>query len=119
MIAAVSGSAILSVAGAVLGLAVLLGGVIAVLFSQLRRNTTAIVREENEDLRNRLRTVEMLEETCKERLASQEATTQVLSDMVTGASAVSELGALVGSNHEDVIRRLDTIDAWLAGRAQP
>lgn len=101
---------------AVLGLAALVGAAIAVLFSQLRKNTTQIVREENEDLRKRLVTVESAEEQCKDRLAKQEATTQVLSDMVTGASAVSDLAAVVTANHAEILKRLEAIDGRLARR---
>lgn len=120
-----SGGAVLSFAGAVMGLAVLLGGVIAVMLSQLRRNTTSIVREENEDLRQRLASVEAQEKECKEALATQaaahgermakaEATMKVLSDMVTGASAVVELTTVVSTNHSETLNRLAAIDQRLA-----
>lgn len=108
----------LSVVASVLGLAMLLGGAVAVLFSQLRRNTTQIVREENQDLRDRLRTVEQLEEECKERLTKAETTIQVVSDMVTGASAVAELATLVAFNHDEMLRRLDRLDERME-RGQP
>lgn len=104
---AVTSSAAVSFVAAVLGLAVLLGAVIAVLFSQLRRNTTALVREENEDLRKRLDTVIVAEKECSVRLAKQEATTKILSDLVTGTTAVKELSMIVTANHEAIVTRLD------------
>lgn len=113
---AVAGSTAISFAAGVLGLAVLLGGVIAVLFSQLRRNTTSIVREENNDLRLRLETVEKRENECKERLAALETTTKHVVDMLSGAAAVTALETTVAFQHNEVLERLKAIDARMARR---
>lgn len=108
---ALTGTAVLGLVGGLLTVLTTIALAIAVLWSQLRRNTTAIIREENEDLRNRLRTVEQLEESCKERLSELEATTSVLKDMVTGTSAVAELATAVAFNHAEILRRLDHIES--------
>lgn len=104
-------SSAINFAGAVLGLAVLLGAVIAVLFTQFRKNTMAILREENADLRLRLTTVEKHEKECKLRLAELETTTRHMADMLTGAAAVAELATTVAFNHNDLLKRLEKLAA--------
>lgn len=107
---------IVAFVSAALGLAILVGGALAVAYVYFRRNVTQLVREENADLRDRLRTVEGSEEQCKERLAKHEGTIQVLSDMVTGASAVAELTTVVAFNHDEILKRLDALPTRMARR---
>lgn len=107
---ALSAFALVSLVSAVIGLAILLGGAVAVLFSQLKKNTNQIIRDENDDLTRRLKTVETKEEECKERLSKQEATTKVLTDMVTGTTAVADLSTVVAGYHAELVNRLDALD---------
>lgn len=97
--------AVLSLIAAVLGTAVLLGGVIAVLFTQFKRNTSAILREQNADQSNRITTLEADRAKCKEELAAMKAALEV----VTGAAAVAELRKAVAAMHAEVVRRLDNL----------
>lgn len=118
----ISGQEAVNLVAGVVGVTLLLAGVIAVLFSQLRKNTTQIVRDENADLRERLVTVEgqvvaaeKREENCKERLTDLETTSRHLADMLTGASAVADLATLVAFHHDEqaaALRRvLDKLDS--------
>ncbi len=120
--------------GVALGVAVTSGGVLAVVYVYFRRNVTQLVRDENQDQRHRIDTLSEAEKRCQqelrqerddrlaaeaawaERMAKAEGTMQTLSDMVTGASAVSELTTVVSFNHDEVLKRLDSLDRRLARR---
>lgn len=119
---AVTGMEVLTFVGTALGLVIVMSGAIAVAFTHWRRDADAELRQHNIDLtnslttvRDRMKAIETQEQECRQRLAVQETRTQVLSDLVTGASAVSELTTAVAFNHDEVVKRLDAIDRWLAG----
>lgn len=106
-----SGVAIVGLISSVIGLAVLLGGAVAVLFAYFRKSTRDILRQDNADLRTRLTTVEESHRNCEERLARNEATIKTLTDVVTGASAVAELKDIVDNNHQVVMAKLDQLSS--------
>ena len=101
----------------------------AVLWSQLRKNTQQIVRDENQDLRNRVDTLEdkldeavAREEECQRRLSELEASNEVMRDLVTGANsvtAVAELATTLAFNHAEVMERLTKVEKGLARRVAP
>lgn len=100
-----TGSEAIGLVTAVLMLASLMAGVIAVLFSQLKKNTNQIIRDENADLRSRLTTVEKERDALKERVAAMEGALAV----VTGNTAVAELRGALEGYHEELSRRLDNL----------
>lgn len=104
-----SASGAIALVSAIIGLAILLGGSIAVLFAYLKKTTKDILRVENSDLRDRLTTVEKAEDECKERLVRAESTIKTLTDVVTGASAVAELKETVERHHQTILARLDRL----------
>lgn len=119
MILAISGGDVLAFVGATLALAITLGGVLAVVFTYLKKTTKDIVREDRDDLQKRLHTVEEAEKQCNERLVSLESTTQHMADMLSGAAAVAELATTVAFNHDEILRRLDALNARLARLRKP
>lgn len=101
----------------------LLGGSLALLFSQFKKNAGDYLRQENKDLlasldavRGRVEIMEESEAQCKQTLEKHEVTIQVLTDMVKGTSAVSELATMVAFNHDETVTLLRTIDSRLAQR---
>ena len=104
-----SGAGAIGLVTAVIGLAILLGGSVAVLFAYFKKTTKDILRVENSDLRDRLATVETSDKECKIRLAKAEATIKTLTEVFSGHSAVVELKALVDENHQKVMAKLDEL----------
>lgn len=103
---------------AVVGLAVLLGGAVAVLFFFSKKNTQDFVRQENVDVKARLETVEKAvveakaaEAACQVRLVKAEATIATLTEVFSGNNAVIELKALVDTNHQVVMAKLEELHA--------
>lgn len=100
-----TGTEAISLVASVFGLAILMAGAIAVVFSQAKKNGRDYVRQENADLTVRLETVEKERDELKERVAALEGALAV----VSGMSAVTELRAAVTAYHEELTKRLDRL----------
>lgn len=109
MMLALSGTAVVGLIGGALALAIALAGAVAVLVAYFRKSTRDILREDLNDVKGRLQTVESSEKNCKERLARAESTIKTLTDVVTGASAVAELKQIVDHNHNSIMAKLDQL----------
>lgn len=106
---AISGVAVLGLIGTAIGVATALGIAIAILFANFKKTNKDILRQDLQDVKARLVTVETAEKNCNERLARAESTIQTLTDVVTGASAVAELKEIVDNNHQSIMAKLDSL----------
>lgn len=84
----------------------LLGAAYVVLKSKLATTTSELWKDEADALRARLETVEKAEQLCNARLTVVEATNRVLSDQVSGTTAVRMLSDQLTRQHADIIRLL-------------
>lgn len=84
----------------------LLGAAWVVLRSKLATTTSELWKEEADALRARLETVEEAEQLCNQRLTIVEATNRVLSDQVSGTTAIRMLSDQLTRQHADVVRLL-------------
>ena len=97
-----SPAGVIAVLGGVAGLMTILTTAYVVMKSTLARTTVELWKQEADALRVRLETVELSDKGCKERLAAVEAANKVLSDHVTGATALASLAAHVEKEFADV-----------------
>lgn len=74
-----------------------------VLKSTLTKTTSDLWKQEAEALGARLKTVEDSEHLCQKRLEAVEAANKVLSDQVTGATAIARLEAKMDKYHTDMV----------------
>lgn len=96
----------LGIVGGVLALVALLTGAFVILKSTILRTTNDLWKQEAEALGARLKTVEDEEAKCRTRLAALESANKVLSDQVSGTSAILALGQKIEQNHKDIIGML-------------
>lgn len=99
-----------------LALAGVIGGILAALFTGTQRSTIALVRENNDDLSERVRIVEGMEKACKQRveeqdgkIADQARAIEVLTEAVTRAAAVEALTTVVESLRAELATSTRTI----------
>lgn len=97
---------IIGLLGGFLTLVALLTTGYVILRSTLSRTTSELWKQEADALRTRLVTVEMLEADCKMRLTAVESANRVLSDQVSGTSAVALLAARIEKNQADLVALL-------------
>ena len=90
----------------ILGIAGMVGAALAVLLTAGTRETLRLLRDDRDDLRARVSTLEGRENDCQTRLAKLEAENGVLRDLVTGQSAIAALGAQIEAQYQDLLRRL-------------
>lgn len=91
---------------ALLGIAGIVGAVLAVVLTSGARESLRLLRGDRDDLRERVATLEGKENDCQARLARIEAENGVLRDMVTGQSAIAALGAQIEGHYRDLVTRL-------------
>lgn len=107
---------LIGVVATVLGLAGMAGFVLAYLNASRTKATIELYRTDNDALRGRVQTLEenkqRLEATLKEheiKIGTQARTIAVLSDQVTGASAVAQLERTIIAQHTSVLEGLDRV----------
>jgi|GEM_PF-4379103 hypothetical protein len=91
----------------VLGLAGLVGAALAVLLTAGARESLRLLRDDRDDLRGRIATLEDKENNCQVRLGKLEAENAVLRDVVTGQSAIAALSEKIDAQYRDLRTRLD------------
>lgn len=114
---AVTLSTFLSLSMAILGLAGIAGGAVAVLTAARRREMDRIARDDRQSLIGRVETLEAEKERDKATIAQLQAQVSVLAEMVTQAAAVSELANMISGQHSIVVDRLDRMLAAMPKRS--
>lgn len=105
---------------AVAGLALLLGGGFAFLRSGYAKRTRELWQEEAEALGKRLETVEAEKAALTAKIAELETTLRVLSNQVTGKTAVDELGRQLAEQNALVLEAMNAhVDELLERLARP
>lgn len=104
------GAAVSFVAG-LLGIAGLVGTALAVLITGRTKGTIQVLKDDNEALNGRVKTLETTEQECQKRLTAIEAQNAALTEVVTSAAKVDALSELVHVHHAEVLRRLDALGA--------
>lgn len=101
---------LLSIIGATLGIAGVIGGSAGVLMAGRQKGTVGVLKEDNEALRGRVDTqageVQALRATearCQERLDGLEQANRVMQEIVTGAAAVEALRDTIAANHAELL----------------
>lgn len=107
---------LLGLLASIVGLAGMAGFVLAYLNATRTKATIELYRTDNEALRGRVLTLEedkgSLERRIQEhevKIGSQAQTIAVLSDQVTGASAVNQLERTMIAQHTSVLEGLDKV----------
>lgn len=100
-----------SIVAAVLGIAGLIGTAMAVLIAARSKGTIEVLEKDNKALRDRMDTLESIEEECQKRLDKLEDLNRVLTETVTSAAKVDALSSKLDTHHADVIRRLEQLGA--------
>lgn len=104
-------SGAVSLVAGVLGIAGLIGTALAVLITGRTKGTIQVLKDDNEALNGRVKTLETTEQACQKRLTAIEAQNAALTEVVTSAAKVDALADLVNVHHTEVLRRLEALGA--------
>lgn len=86
-------------------------GASLITYLQTSRHSTTIdtLSKDNLALRNRVETLEDIEEECNKRLSQLESQNRVLTETVTSAAKVDELSIKVTNHHDQVVSLLNKL----------
>lgn len=111
--------------GGVIGIAAIIGVVLAVIRVNLTRTTLDLYKADNDALRGRVDTLEAGEVQYKAKIASMEAEViglkeerAHLRDLVTGASKIDELGVVLAGYHSAMLEALTGQSAAITSLAK-
>jgi hypothetical protein len=94
---------VLAIAGTILTVTAIFAGAFVVMRSTLSTTTASLWEKNAEALEARVGVLEQDEAACKAKLEALEISNKVLSEQVTGASAIAQLSAKIDNHHADVM----------------
>lgn len=98
----ITASQLITIIGSFLGLIAIIGAAFVVMRSTLSSTTNSLWEKNAAALTERVEILEQTEAECRRDLAALKEVNKILSDQVTGASAISMLGSKLDKQFSDL-----------------